>query len=161
MKRKALWSLAAILVLGLVLLVACGGGTTTPTTSTPTTPAPTTPAPTTPAPTTPAPTTPVASFPKIPHTLEGRADCLLCHKTGTAIAPKVSASPTAHAAFTADAVCTGCHQVGGGVKAIPASHTGRTVCLVCHKDGLAEATPKFPDNHASYTKETCQGCHKV
>ncbi len=44
--------------------------------------------------------------PQVPHTLEGRADCLACHQTGVGETPK-----------------------------IPADHSGRTnnVCLSCHK----------------------------
>ncbi len=44
--------------------------------------------------------------PKVPHPLDGRSQCLMCHQTGVAGAPKV-----------------------------PANHVGRTndMCLVCHK----------------------------
>jgi ABC-type Fe3+-hydroxamate transport system substrate-binding protein len=44
--------------------------------------------------------------PGIPHTLEGRADCLVCHQTGVAGAPRV---PADHAGRTS-AVCQTCHK---------------------------------------------------
>ena len=53
------------------------------------------------------PTAPVSvAPPQIPHTLEGRSDCLACHQTGVGVAPK-----------------------------IPADHNGRgnEACLSCHK----------------------------
>lgn len=40
----------------------------------------------------------------IPHTLEGRDDCLMCHAEGTAMGV-----PASHAGRTVD-VCTACHQ---------------------------------------------------
>ena len=163
--KKIAWYLAGMLVLTLAsFVVSCGGtpATTTPATTTPTTTpttAPTTPTATTPTttPTTPA-TTVAAGPPKIPHTLEGRTDCVVCHKDGIT-APKVSTGATNHAAFTS-AVCAGCHS--GAIPNAPKiteAHSTRTAtdCLTCHKDGIK--APKFPASHASYTKEMCQGCH--
>ena len=62
----------------------------------------------TPAPTTPTPTVPPsARMPaKIPHTLEGRDNCLMCHRTGVGKAPAV---PASHAERTID-MCRTCHQ---------------------------------------------------
>ncbi|MBI2857586.1 MAG: hypothetical protein HYX90_00795, partial [Chloroflexi bacterium] len=48
------------------------------------------------------------------------------------------------------------------IKAIPASHAGRTTCKVCHEGGLGGA-PKFPTtvNHVSFedTRPVCATCH--
>ena len=134
--KKAVWFLAGMLVIALGLLViSCGGGSTT---------------------TTPPATT--TTFPKIPHTLEGRSDCVVCHKDGIT-APKFSASPTNHATFTS-ATCTGCHS--GAIPNAPKisdAHTTRTStdCLTCHKDGIT--VPKFPADHADRKSADCQSCH--
>lgn len=51
----------------------------------------------------------------------------------------------------------------GAPLAIPASHAGRPVCLVCHSSGIGGA-PKVPavPSHASFTDSVafCQTCHK-
>lgn len=110
MKKKVAWLLTGVLLVSLVLLaIGCGGA---PAEETPTTPAaPTTPAPTTPAPTTPAPTTPAPSGPPaITHTLEGRADCLMCHTGTTGVgAPGGTGIPASHATYKNDS-CNGCHK---------------------------------------------------
>jgi hypothetical protein len=46
--------------------------------------------------------------PAIPHTLEGRSDCLVCHQTGVAGAPRVPADHSGRP----NAVCQGCHKPG-------------------------------------------------
>ena len=122
--KKYIWLLALIVLVIPVLLAACGGKTSTTPATTPTvqpitkptqttTPAPTTappvttPATTTPPKTTPTPTvTQTGGIPAIPHTLDGRSDCLLCHKTGIAGAPAV---PASHAGRTSD-ICQTCHK---------------------------------------------------
>ena len=45
--------------------------------------------------------------------------------------------------------------------AIPADHSGRTVCFICHQTGIA-GVPKFPAGHAASadTLAFCQECHK-
>ena len=62
----------------------------------------------TPAPTTPTPTAPPSAQvpPKIPHTLEGRDNCLMCHRIGVGKAPAV---PASHAGRTID-MCRTCHK---------------------------------------------------
>ena len=98
MKKKIPWYAVGILTLGLVLLsVSCGGTTTSITPITPT-------APTTPATSTPEPATSTGGLPVIPHTLEGRDDCLVCHGE-SAFKP----FPADHAGRTKD-TCTTCHQ---------------------------------------------------
>ena len=94
-KKYAWLVLVAILVL-VPLLSACGGQAPAPT------PAPVPPPTTAPAPT-PKPTpTPTAT----PHTLEGHADCLMCHETGVGEATKI---PADHTGRTND-TCTTCHK---------------------------------------------------
>jgi hypothetical protein len=101
--KKGFWLVAVSLVVILPLLLACGGGATTPPAETP--PAETPPAETPPVETPPVETPPVTSGPPaITHTLEGRADCLLCH-SATGIKP----FPASHASYTND-LCQSCHQ---------------------------------------------------
>ncbi|MBI2848433.1 MAG: DUF4399 domain-containing protein [Chloroflexi bacterium] len=103
---------------------------------------------------------PTPTIPRIPHTLAGRSDCLLCHQTGITQAPKF---PTDHAGRTAD-ICLACHQDGlAGAPKRPADHepAGRVsgTCLTCHETGITGA-PKFPADHAGRTSQTCQACHQ-
>lgn len=119
MKKINVWLMLGTLVIILPLVFACGGATTppaqtpvTPPAQTPVTPPAQTsevPPAQTPAATPPAQTPvtpPVALATAIPHTVEGRAACLMCHETGVV-----------------------------GAKAVPASHAGRTndLCQTCHK----------------------------
>jgi cytochrome b subunit of formate dehydrogenase len=43
--------------------------------------------------------------------------------------------------------------------ALPADHTGRTVCQVCHAGGVGGA-PKNPPDHEGRLDSTCGDCHK-
>ncbi len=118
--------------------------------------------------------TPVAKpqAPNIPHTLEGRANCLQCHGT-------ISPLPADHAGRTAD-ICTLCHQIGHATVPTPTPglsgtgtpsatttpgagrtppntpHTleGRADCLLCHGSTL-------PTSHAGRTSATCTLCHQA
>ncbi|MFH0769107.1 MAG: multiheme c-type cytochrome [Chloroflexota bacterium] len=101
MRTKSIQGLLIVILLIIVpLLAACSGGATTT--------APTTePTPSTTTTTTTEPATTTAGQPTvIPHTLEGRDNCLMCHETGV-----------------------------GEAKAIPANHAGKTNadCTTCHK----------------------------
>lgn len=120
------------------------------------------------------------SQPPIPHTLEGRSDCIACHGTGLAGAPRF---PPDHAGRTND-MCQGCHKPGPvraaspsatplprqTAAATPASTTsaipriphplqGRDNCLTCHATGLG-GSPKIPASHTGRTNETCRTCHQ-
>lgn len=102
--NKLLLFIVTALFVSLIVFAACGGSAPTPATS-PTKPA-TSPA-STPSPTKPATSPTRTAVPaSIPHTLEGRTDCLLCHQTGI-----------------------------GDAEPIPADHAGRTSadCTLCHK----------------------------
>ncbi len=99
MKRKTIWYVVAVLLLGLALLaVSCGGGASAPAQE----PAAEEPAAEEPAVEEPA--TPTTGPPAIPHTLEGRDDCLQCHAE-SAFKP----FPTDHSGRTNDG-CTTCHK---------------------------------------------------
>ena len=96
--------------------------------------------------------------PPVPHFVEDRDDCLLCHQSGAGGAPQVAAD---HEGRTNE-TCGVCHAPTGvepgTVPTIPHPTEGREACLVCHEDGLGGAT-KTPDDHAERTDETCDLCH--
>jgi predicted CXXCH cytochrome family protein len=124
---------------------------------------------------------------EIPHPIEGRSDCLACHKAGGA----AKAPPATHASYT-NSMCTSCHKLAAaaaqptqapaqatqapaqptqapaqptaapaatGPASIPHTLDGRQDCLLCHKAGGAATAP--PASHASYTSSMCLNCHKV
>jgi predicted CXXCH cytochrome family protein len=112
-------------------------------------------------------------IPKIPHSLDGRSACLVCHEKGVNGAPKY---PPDHAGRTNE-MCQACHQPGtttqapsagatpapttaaGGIPQIPHPLEGRDACLACHQTGVGGA-PKLLASHAGRTNDMCQGCHK-
>lgn len=125
MKVKSAWYLGGVLVIGLsVLAVSCA--LVEP----------------------PVPAPPVATIvpPVIPHSLEGRADCRLCHEKGVGGAPQF---PADHSRRPSD-VCRTCHQEasvknGGGAPipipmppvektpaAVSATELFSNRCAVCH-----------------------------
>lgn len=127
MKKKSAWYLGVMLIFGLaVLAVSC---------SSPILPQP-------------APEPPVAKIapPLIPHALEGRAECRMCHEAGIGGAPQF---PADHSRRPSD-VCLACHQSatmekGGRApatiptppletapKAISAGELYAAKCAVCH-----------------------------
>ncbi len=126
MKTKpVLWWLAVVMLVLSVSLVACNSQAPAPTPAPAPAPAPTpapapapapapTPAPApapTPAPA-PAPAPPPATpsgATLIPHELENRENCLMCHETGIGDA---SAIPADHAGRAND-LCVACHQPAG------------------------------------------------
>ena len=100
----------------------------------------------------------VSAQPPVPHSLEGRDDCLACHQTGVGGAPRVAAD---HVGRDND-TCGQCHQPVGveptAVPTIPHPLEGRETCLVCHEAGVGGAS-KIPGDHEGRTDETCQLCH--
>jgi hypothetical protein len=106
-----------------------------------------------------------AAIPLIPHPIEGREDCLVCHGPG-----QVMPFPADHEGRTKES-CLGCHQPGAtaaptsqataaataaAIPLIPHPIEGREDCLVCHGPGQVKP---FPADHQGRTKESCQGCH--
>jgi len=105
--------------------------------------------------------------PAIPHELEGREDCLTCHKMGTAGAPQV---PDNHKGLPSS-ICRSCHlageEVAGGSKEavtlappIPHGMEGFTACTTCHEKG-GPGVPRFPADHIGRTDEICPACHRA
>ncbi len=94
----------------------------------------------------------------VPHALDGRDDCLLCHQSGSL------AVPGDHAG-RGNETCTSCHQPetpaapappAATATAIPHTLDGRDDCLLCHQSGgLA-----VPDDHAGRDNATCTSCHQ-
>ena len=98
--------------------------------------------------------------PPVPHSVEGRDDCLACHQTGVGGARRLAADHVGRDNGT----CDQCHQPVGvepmALPTIPHPVEGRETCLLCHEDGLGGAS-KIPDDHAGRTDETCQRCHST
>ncbi len=127
---------------------------------------------------TPGAAAPAAGAPRaIPHSLDGKEQCDLCHAGAGSLRPV----PDDHTG-RANNTCTACHQpaaagavtpaagatpaasatpAGGAAKAIPANHDLTNSmykdCTTCH--GQDKIKPA-PANHASYTADMCQACHK-
>ena len=106
-------------------------------------------------------------IPAIPHPLEGRDDCVLCHGEGG-----VKPYPADHVGRTSD-TCLQCHQpVAAGDSSATGGDTGSTAsapgiphditdlesqCLACHYTGSVKP---FPSNHEGYSNEMCLSCHQ-
>jgi hypothetical protein len=91
-------------------------------------------------------------IPQIPHSTEGREDCLACHG-----ASQLVPFPEDHAGRT-DEMCLGCHQVAANTVAPPVPHPteDREDCLACHGPGQVKP---FPADHEGRTNEMCLICH--
>lgn len=122
--------------------------------------------------------TPIASGPPdITHTLEGRADCVLCHQTGG-----TKPVPASHASYT-NQLCLSCHKAAsaaqptpqptpaavttdatptkaatttGAPNVIPHALEGRAACSTCH--GIAGSNP-YPKDHVGRPDSGCLQCH--
>ncbi len=116
-----------------------------------------------------APAIAAAAPPAIPHEVEGREDCLVCHKLGTADAPRV---PDNHNGLVGD-ICQTCHtamsEVAGGggeevsvaeIPAIPHGLEGFRACTQCHEEGGA-GIPRFPEDHKGRADNLCTACHSA
>lgn len=98
--------------------------------------------------------------PAMTHDLEGRSNCLMCHKTGMMDAQAVPESHTDRTNVT----CLWCHAPDAAVQTTaPSSIThdleGKHACLTCHRAGTMEDTPDVPANHEGRTDEFCTLCH--
>ncbi len=108
----------------------------------------------------------------IPHAVEGKEQCSQCHGGDGSLVPM----PAAHAGPFSDDTCQLCHkpaaqqgaeaatpEAGGtpeaGPKAIPHPIEGDAYqdCTVCH--GAGKVKP-FPENHASFSADSCTTCHQ-
>jgi len=118
----------------------------------------------------------------IPHPLEGREDCLICHAVGSGVKP----APPDHEGRTSD-LCQACHkpaatptpasgrptntptptpaqpvstptpQATVGPASIPHPLEGREDCLICH--AVDSAVKPAPPDHEGRTSDLCQACH--
>ncbi len=107
--------------------------------------------------------------PLIPHTLQGRDNCLACHETGSAGAPKV---PADHAGRTIE-MCRGCHQPmqaagSGAPQAVPtrivhpAAPAKENSCVTCHSGlggNLAAIVNDWQSSIHSERNVSCADCH--
>ncbi|TAK27620.1 MAG: hypothetical protein EPO21_23935 [Chloroflexota bacterium] len=113
----------------------------------------------TPAPlATPLPAAPSRATPKIMHNLQGKTDCLACHRGGR------FAVPPSHFGRKNE-TCQGCHSVDYSavkVNTPDISHAvaGREACLRCHVFAL-EGAPAMPGEHIGRLESTCRNCHKT
>jgi len=94
----------------------------------------------------------------IPHTIEGRENCLLCHASGTS-----EGIPSSHQGRTSD-TCVACHQPdntvpqGSEAPSIPHVLVDRENCLGCH----GEATLlSVPSSHQGRENDSCTDCHTL
>lgn len=103
---------------------------------------------------------PPPTAPNIPHTLEGRDDCLMCHE---------ATIPAGHAGFPVEFCAEpACHAPGGTPPTtapnIPHTLGGRGNCVMCHKVGGAGVGETggtgIPDTHEGRTSDICQSCHQ-
>ncbi len=99
--KSVLWLLIVALLIIVPLLAACGGAATAPTKEQPAPPPVEKEAPKAEEPST------TTGPPAIPHPLEGRDDCVMCHGEGG-----LKPFPADHAGRTSD-ICTTCHQPAG------------------------------------------------
>ncbi|UCF19089.1 MAG: hypothetical protein JSU87_14345 [Gemmatimonadota bacterium] len=99
--------------------------------------------------------------PAVSHALEGRDNCLMCHKPG-AMEP-VPDTPANHADRTND-MCLMCHAKDAAVQttappAVTHDLQGKDNCLMCHKAGAMEAVPDVPADHEGRDNKYCGLCH--
>lgn len=166
--------IAIILFIGFWTGIALGACSPMPvrTADTPT-PAPT--ATETPVPATPTPALPAQVGPRVPHTTEGRGDCLACHLSMWPVPASHEGRDnktcqTCHIQQTAQVpviahrakgreACTTCHA-DNQIAPLPADHAGRSdrVCLICHTKTVA-SVPAIA--HDTQSKSMCSGCHAV
>jgi len=91
----------------------------------------------------------------IPHAVQEGDDCLSCHQTGVAGAPRVAWDHRGRS----NEDCQFCHQVTGAPAGqIPHPIAGREDCLSCHREGIG-STPALAGNHVYYVNEECALCH--
>ncbi len=107
----------------------------------------------------------VGTAPTIPHTLEGRDQCLACHQTGVGGAPK---TPASHAGRTNDQ-CRACHQpkavapvvVPTRVPHVPAA-ANQNSCVDCHQSlggKSAQVVKQWTSSIHAARGVFCVDCH--
>ncbi len=97
----------------------------------------------------------IAAQPPVPHAVMPGEDCLSCHQSGAAGAPRVSWDHLGRS----NADCAHCHEVSGmPSNNIPHPLDGREDCISCHRGGVG-STPRITGNHVDYANEQCDQCH--
>ena len=93
----------------------------------------------------------IAAQPPVPHAVMPGEDCLSCHQSGVAGAPRVAWDHLGRN----NEDCARCHQVSGApAGAIPHPVTSREHCLSCHLEGVGN-TPRLTGNHVDYANDQC------
>lgn len=99
--------------------------------------------------------------PAMQHALEGRANCMMCHKAGQMEA--VPDVPANHAEWPNE-ICMDCHAKDAAVQttappAMTHPKEGRQACSMCHAAGKMEAVPDMPASHEGRADQYCTLCH--
>jgi len=98
--------------------------------------------------------------PQVPHSLEGRTECQLCHNPYKH-EPWVEPPPQLPHTLEGRTECLSCHGPqefrGATLPRIPHTLEGRTECLMCHN---TSAIKPFPEDHVGRTSATCLNCHR-
>ena len=98
--------------------------------------------------------------PSIPHSVQGRENCLQCHQPGGGVRP----TPASHEGLASE-TCALCHQPGAPSSAsspypaIPHPVEGREDCLACHQAG-AGIRPSPLDHSWITNSSDCRNCHE-
>jgi nitrate/TMAO reductase-like tetraheme cytochrome c subunit len=106
-----------------------------------------------------AQTSKVRPYP-VDHVGRKNETCLACHKPAVpaAVTPAATTAPLPSATPTPSTKPTTPAPVAGAPKKLPANHAGRTICTVCHTQGVG---PKLPADHANRADGTCTACHTM
>lgn len=105
------------------------------------------------------PTAEMAKPKAVPHDLEGRSECLMCHSGAMEGVPGV---PENHAG-RGNETCLWCHGPDAAMQTtaapqIPHELEGRADCAMCHTTGM-ESIPQVPEDHEGRPSESCRMCH--
>jgi hypothetical protein len=95
----------------------------------------------------------------VPHDLEGRSECLMCHSGAM---EGVAGVPEDHAGRDNE-TCLWCHGAGAAMQTtaapqVPHELEGRADCAMCHTTGM-ESIPQAPEDHEGRPSGSCTMCH--
>lgn len=97
----------------------------------------------------------ISAQPPVPHAVMPGEDCLGCHQSGIADAPRLAWDHLGRN----NEDCTHCHEISGAPAGeIPHPMVGREDCRACHSEGAGN-TPKLTGNHVDYMNDECGLCH--
>ncbi|MGD8728028.1 MAG: hypothetical protein PVH40_10305 [Gemmatimonadales bacterium] len=96
----------------------------------------------------------------VEHTVEGRDQCLMCHKAG---AMETATDVPADHADRPNETCMWCHAPDAAMltqepSAISHDLEGRAQCEMCH-GGAMPNIPATPESHEGRSSEYCTLCH--